>query len=343
MEKQSLLNYSPEQFKDWCISHQLPSYTAKQVMDWVYHQLEFEFAKMSNLSKSTRQVLETHFDEIPFQSVKAVESKDSLAKKHILTLKDGKPIECVVLREKDYNTLCVSSQSGCGVGCTFCLTGYAGFQRQLSIGEIVGQVLIANQLGDPISHVVFMGMGEPLLNYENVSAAIDRLTAPELLNMSKRKITVSTSGYLAGIKRLIDDKKAINLAFSVGNPNPKKRERIMPCETRNPIREVARLLHNYQQLHNRKLTLEYTLLENENDGQEEAEELANLARYLEAKVNLINLNPHPKIPHRPVSVEKLKKFRDYIKNKGVPVTIRFRKGDDIAAACGQLGESIIYG
>ena len=205
----------------------------------------------------------------------------------------------------------------------------------------IAQILLAKQQGHPITHLVFMGMGEPLLNFDEVFGAIRHVCDETTFNFSKRKITVSTSGILHGIKRLIDEDIVINLAFSVGHPNPEKRKVLMPIEERNPIFEISRLLSTYNTLHNRKLTLEYTLLKGQNEDEETLIELANLAKFLKAKVNLINLNPHPKIPHEPVSFNTLKRFQNGLKYQGVPVTVRVTKGQDIIAACGQLGESLL--
>jgi len=187
--------------------------------------------------------------------------------------------------------------------------------------------------------LVFMGMGEPMLNFDQVFKAIDFITDPENMGLSKRRITVSTSGFLTNIQRLIDEKRYINLAFSVGHANPEKRIRLMPIEKKNPIMQVAAKLHEYQSLHNRKLTLEYTLIDGMNEDDQAIKELINLAKYLKAKINLINLNPHPKIPFKPVPVKVLHRVRSLVEAENVPVTIRYRKGDDVSAACGQLGES----
>ncbi len=314
-------------------------FVARQIFRWVYQSAVIDLDQMTDLSKSVRAELKDRITLESFKAVEVVPSIDHSATKCVVTLTDGKMIECVVLHEKTYNTLCVSSQCGCPVDCKFCLTGVVGFKRNLEVHEIVSQVLLANRRGFPITNVVFMGMGEPLLNYDNVFKAIDMINSETGFHLSKRNITVSTSGYLAGIKRLIADERHINLAFSVGNANPTKRARIMPIELRNPIMEVAKVLADYQRQHNRKLTLEYTLLKGQNDSEQDIRELGNLALYLNAKVNLINLNPHVRIPFTPVSSSYLGVVRDLLHRQKVPVTIRFRRGQEISAACGQLGES----
>ncbi|RAP38175.1 23S rRNA (adenine(2503)-C(2))-methyltransferase RlmN [Candidatus Marinamargulisbacteria bacterium SCGC AAA071-K20] len=341
MSKINILSLQTKEFKEMCVKAGLKGFVATQVFEWVFKKSIVDFDKMPNISKANSQILAENFEILPFKSSESLDSKEDNAKKCMLTLNDGQIVECVILKEKDYYTLCVSSQVGCGVDCKFCLTGVAGFKRNLKVEEIVAQVIYANSEGYPISRLVFMGMGEPLLNLDSVINSIELMHQEDRLELSKRKVTVSTSGYLQGIKELIKREFYINLAFSVGSADPLKRAPIMPIENRNPIMEVAREIKRYQNLHNRKLTLEYTLLEGKNDSEFEIKSLVNLARYLDAKVNLINLNPHKKIPFRPVSEQKLKMIRDTIRVNQVPVTIRFKKGQDITAACGQLGESLL--
>lgn len=337
MDKLSLLAFEASELKEKMAEIKLKPYVAAQVLDWVYKKQCRSFDEMSNISKADREVLKTTFSILPFHSWKTLESKEEKAIKYVIDLSDGLQIECVVLKEKKYNTLCISSQVGCPVDCKFCLTGVMGFKRQLTVEEIVGQLVLADFEGHAIANIVFMGMGEPMLNFEAVFKAIEIFNDPKCKELGRRRITLSTSGYLPGIKRLIKEEKFINLAFSVGHPNPAKRQEIMPIEARYPIMEVLEQLYAYQTMHNRKLTLEYTLLEGVNDTEEAIVELGNIAKYLKAKVNLINLNPHKKLPFVPISVKLLLKLRDVLKGMGVLVTIRYRKGQDIAAACGQLG------
>ena len=340
LKQKSLLEFNKPKLESQLVGLGIKKFVTAQILDWIYQKYHTSFDTMSNLSKANKELLNKQFTILPFKKVESKESKDHFAKKYIVTLEDNSVIETVVIREKRYNTLCVSSQCGCPVDCKFCLTGISGFKRNLTVAEIVGQILLANQDGEQISRLVFMGMGEPLLNYDVVFDAIDILSSEYGFNIGKRKITVSTSGHLKLIQRLIDDKRFINLAFSVGHPSPDKRERVMPLEKHNPIMDVIKVLKRYQSMHNRKLTLEYTLLEDVNDTSDAISQLANLSKYLDAKINLINLNPHSKIPFKPVSSSRLLSIRDDLKKLNVPVTIRFRKGDDILAACGQLqGES----
>ncbi len=339
--KPHILGLFDSQLNTLVTSLGLKSFITKQILEWVYTKKVLSFSEMSNISKANQILLDAHIGTTFYKNVTVLPSKDKLAIKYIFELDDCAMIEAVVLKERTYTTLCVSSQAGCPVDCKFCLTGVVGFKRNLHAHEIVGQIFKTMQDGHDISHLVFMGMGEPLLNYDNVFKAIDILQAPYGFNISKRKITVSTSGYLQGIKRLIADKRFINLAFSVGNANPEKRAVLMPIEKRNPMLEVSKALSMYQNMHNRKLTLEYTLLEGKNDSSEDIRDLCALAKFLKAKINLINLNPHPKIPFKPVSTKHLHLVKHWIEISKIPVTVRFRKGQDVSAACGQLGESYL--
>ena len=336
----SIFECNLTELKELVTKEGLKPFVATQLCEWVYQKNVTDFSLMTSLSKVNQARLAKLLSVSLFSNETTIPSSDKLATKLICTLEDGQSLECVVLKEKEYFTLCVSSQIGCPADCKFCLTGVMGFKRDLGAHEIVMQVVQARKMGYPIKNLVFMGMGEPLLNYDTVFKAIDILTAPWGYNMGNRNITVSTSGYLANINRLIEDERYINLAFSVGSANPTTRLKIMPIEKRNPILEVSRRLHHYLKLHNRKLTLEYTLLEGVNDTDYDIASLINLSKYLRAKINLINLNPHSKIPFKPVSTAALLDIKKRIRRAKAAVTVRFKKGQDIAAACGQLGDSI---
>ena len=338
--KQPILNLTIDQIKIILNSNNKKKYLADQILKWVYKENVQSFIQMTNVSLSDRQWLDDMFVINPLEVADKLVSKKKDAVKYIFKLQDGNLIESVVLKEASYLTLCISSQCGCGINCQFCLTGVNGLRRNLTKVEIIGQLLAVKQDGWDVSRIVFMGMGEPLANIEAVLDSIEHITNPNYFNMSSRKITVSTSGIIAGIKRLIERNITLNLAFSVGHPNSVVRETIMPIEKTNPIMDVTHYLNQYLQQHNRKLTLEYTLLKGVNDNQIAINELIQLAKYLKAKINLINLNPHKKINYQPVSREVIIKIKKNIEQHQVPVTIRHTKGGDVIAACGQLGESL---
>ena len=340
-KKQSFFDIKVSDVKSVFVENGFQGFVAKQCLDWVYKKHIYDVDQMTNISKSNREKLKDIFDFSLFKDVKSMHSKEENAIKNICHLDDGNIIECVILDQDDYYTLCISSQCGCAVDCKFCLTGVVGFKRQLTMAEIIKQVVYCYSINYPIKNIVFMGMGEPLMNYDNVLAAIDYLTDKLTYDISNRSITVSTAGYMAGLKRLIKDQRPLNLAFSVGSADPIKRVKFMPIEKRNSIVEFVRVLYEYQQTHNRKVTLEYTLLEGVNDTDYDIKSLINLSRYLNAKINLINLNPHFKIPFKPIAVKKLLSIRDFVKKNRCRVTIRYKKGQDITAACGQLGESYL--
>lgn len=334
--KQSLLGIHPDILREQFITSGQPAYRCEQVLQWVYQHHASTIEHMKNIGKATQTWLNEHYSLTPLHRVDKQVAADKSATKYAIQLADNQVIESVVLKEKSGYTLCVSSQCGCGIGCRFCVTGTMGLSRNLTVDEIVGQVVLANQ-DTPISRLVFMGMGEPLANVHAVVAAIEILNHTKAMGIGKRKITVSTSGIIPGIQYLIDHAITLNLAFSVGHANPQKRLAIMPIEKRFSILDVAQTLHLYQTQHNRKLTLEYTLLKNTNDDADAIDELCRLSTYLNAKINLINLNPHPSIPYEPVTESDLYRIENTLKNRGVRATIRHPKGQDIIAACGQLG------
>lgn len=335
--KEQILNYSFQTFQNKIQELSLPKFLATQIFEWIYKKHKLNFADMSNISQKNKTLLETLFEIMPWDQIEKRTSNDGLATKYIMTLKDGLKIECVLLHERTYNTLCISSQVGCPLKCKFCATGAMGFSRNLTAGEILGQILAVLQDGEPVSHVVFMGMGEPLLNLDAVLKAVEMMNSELGFTIGKRKITISTSGVLSAIQRIIKEKIPLNLAFSVGSPDPMRRKNLMPGETKNPILEVSKALHDYQKFHNRKITLEYTLIENKNDSEEEINELINLGKYLKAKINLIRFNPHAFSDFTSTPIAKMNAIREKIENMGLDVTIRYRKGEDIGAACGQLG------
>jgi 23S rRNA (adenine2503-C2)-methyltransferase len=338
-EQVSFFDLVPSEYKEWCKAHQLPSFTLSQIQKWIIEHGILDLNCMTNISKNNRLKIATLLTIHPFLSEQSLPAEDGSATKYIFELSPHVFIEAVAIQEKGYETLCISSQAGCPVDCKFCLTGVSGLKKNLTVAEIVSQLAIIKAKGHNITHVVFMGMGEPLLNLKAVLPALDWLQEEWGFNLSRRHITVSTSGYLAGINQLIEQNIHLNLAFSVGSANPSIREKIMPIEKRNPITDVAQRLHHYSKLHNRKLTLEYTLLKGVNDSEECAQQLANLATFLNAKVNLINLNPHPKIPFEPIPISSLMAFKQLLLDQRVRTTVRYSKGQDVVAACGQLGES----
>lgn len=341
MNQINILNCTLQELKLNLQKIKLEPFLAAQIFDWVYKKQKFEFTEMKNISVLNQAKLVDHFNINIFKNIQKIEAQNKLAVKYIFELYDNNFIEAVLLKEKEYYTLCVSSQVGCPLKCQFCKTGYSGFKRNLDVAEILLQILHVLKDGYKVSHIVFMGMGEPLLNYQNVMKAIDLITDEKALNISKRKIVISTSGIISALKKIIAEKRVLNLAFSVGITNPQKRKVLMPVENTNPIHHVISLLKEYGEICNRQITLEYTLIRDKNDSKLDLDELINLSKFLKAKVNLIEFNPISEVEFQSLDKKKMLDLKNYLIKSGVPVTIRFKKGQGINAACGQLGQSSI--
>jgi 23S rRNA (adenine2503-C2)-methyltransferase len=336
-----LLGISLEDLKSKCANMGLKPYLSKQIFDWVYQKNALYFEDMKNISSANQEKLKNAFRISPFVQSQQHKAEDGSAVKFVLECLDGHQVESVVLKEKEYNTLCVSSQIGCPLHCAFCVTGQMGFVRNLTVAEIVGQILYANAFGYQISRVVFMGMGEPMLNIKNVIETIRFIIDPTTYNISRRKVTVSTAGIKDGILELMNSGVGVKLAFSVGHSDKEKRKQIMGIENKDSITTIKSVLRQYSDQTKRKLTLEYTLIKNVNDDRQAIDLLIILAKELKAKINLIQLNEHPIIPFVAVSNDRAKDIKYSIQKHDIAVTIRFKKGRDVFAACGQLAAGIM--
>jgi 23S rRNA (adenine2503-C2)-methyltransferase len=356
IETTDLLGLTYNELRDWLIARGEPTYRARQICDGVYHALVDDFQRMSALPASLRDLLAREASIAGPITRASVVSKDGRTRKLLLELADGKRIETVLMlypasaEGRARATVCVSTQAGCAFGCTFCATGQMGFERHLTAGEIVAQVLyIARELrvhpwiapdGRPIDRVtnlVFMGMGEPLHNYENTLKAIAILNMPEGLNIGARHMTVSTVGLVPAILRLAEEPLQVNLAISLHAPNNAMRSRTMPVTRKYPIEEVLSAVQTYIARTGRQVTFEYVLLAGENDSTEHAKELAHLLAPLAqfGHVNLIPVNATA-AGYKPPSGAAIRAFRETLRAGGVSSSVRAERGDDIAAACGQL-------
>ena len=317
-----------------------PPYRARQVWQWLWQKDCRDIAAMTDVSKALRARL-AEAATISWPTVAAVRESADGTVKFLLELTDGESVECVLIPEKDHYTACLSTQVGCAMGCAFCATGMLGFRRNMTPGEMLGQVLVARQhlldrretLG--LRNLVFMGMGEPLLNYENLLKTLEALHHPQGLDFSGRRITVST----AGVKRhLVDLGKTglCALAVSLHAPTQETREKIMPGAAKLPLGELIELLRQIPLKPRESLTFEYLLLAGVNDADADARELVRLLSRVKAKVNLIVYNATPGLPFRQPAPERVFAFQNILKAKGLTTTIRKSKGADIAAACGQL-------
>lgn len=332
--KKSLIGLSVEDLKEIVISLKQPAFRAKQLHEWIYRKLTIDFDLMTNLSAPLRQSLAENYTVLPFTLRQSLKSKDG-TEKFVLECLDGKLIETVNIPSSKRRTVCISTQVGCAVGCSFCASGKNGLERNLSVAEIAGQILfIANKFGQMPTNIVVMGMGEPLLN-PHTEAGLTLVTSPNFLGLGARHITVSTSGIVPGMKKLADAGYQWNLAVSVHAPEDLLRSRIIPDKLRYPLAEIMDACRYYREKTGRKVTFEYTLVKGENDSRECARKLAELAKSVNAKINLIPLNSTELDDRRP-NKKDLANFITQVENSGVTITVRESRGDEIAAACGQL-------
>ena len=330
---------SLENIATFLTTHGEKAFRAKQIWQWIWQRGVTEFEDMTNLSKSTRELLaqEYYFDKlIPYQTQTAADGTVKTAWK----LTDGEIIESVLIPGNQKFTVCVSSQVGCKLGCKFCATGTLGFKRNLTPGEIFGQVMAAKKAAEAqdltLSNIVFMGMGEPLLNYEAVLTAIERLTASDGLAMSPYRITVSTAGIPDKIRQLADDGVRFNLAVSLHSAKDITRTSLMPVNKAYPLKDIAESLKYFVEKTGTRPTFEYLLLKDINDRLEDAKVLAQYCRQFPIKINLIEYNDVEGSGFRHSPEKKRDEFVKYLESCNMIVNIRHSKGKDIDAACGQL-------
>jgi 23S rRNA (adenine2503-C2)-methyltransferase len=317
-------------------------FRARQLMKWIYRRAVGEFEEMTDLGRDFRGRL-AGIAEIRTPEVIVSQASADGTRKWLLRLESGQAIEMVFIPEPGRGTLCISSQVGCTMDCGFCSTGQQGFNRNLSTAEIVGQVWLANRElgyspdGDRvITNVVFMGMGEPLMNYRNVVPAAEVMMDDLGLDLSRRRVTISTSGLVPQMMRIADETN-VALAVSLHAPNDELRSELMPINRRHPIASLLEACWHYVEKQNaRSVTFEYVMLDGVNDRPEHARQLATLLRGRPAKVNLIPFNPFPNTRYRRSTEEAIERFRDLLIKGGIMATIRRTRGDDIDAACGQL-------
>jgi 23S rRNA (adenine2503-C2)-methyltransferase len=314
-----------------------PRYRVEQVWRALHHEARFP-GEMTNVPKATRAQL---VEALPLALDLMTESIDETGEtvKWLWRLDDGTNIETVLMHYRDRSTVCVSTQAGCAMACGFCATGQAGFDRHLSVGEIVEQVIRAIRRARPrrVSNVVFMGMGEPLANYDRTWSAVERLHAD--VGLSARHLTVSTVGIAPGIRRLATESLPVNLAVSLHAANDELRDELVPINRRYPLAELIEACRDYLAIKNRRLSFEWALIDGVNDRDLDARQLAELARSLRAHVNLIPLNPTPGYATRGTPAERVARFASLLRSLGANATVRRNRGTDIDAACGQLRAS----
>ncbi len=337
-EKVNLLNLSQPELSSWAAEQGLEKYRSRQVFQWLYKKTTLDFERMTDLPKDLRSGLSEHFY---LRLPKIVETKtaEDGAIKFLLELEDRKRIEAVMIPDQagQENTLCLSSQVGCKHGCGFCYTGSIKFQRNLASGEILGQYFAVRARlpkRAEINRLVFMGMGEPLDNFEELKKATGIFTSHSALDWSPRRITIST----AGVTPLIPEAwtLGVNLAISISSPDPQKREQLMPISKKYPLEDLVQVLNQLDTSGRQKLTAEYVLLKGFNDSIQDAHRLAQLLSGLKIMINLIRFNPFPGCGFKPSEEGRVLEFQEHLKQAGFMVFIRKSKGGKILAACGQL-------
>lgn len=317
-----------------------PRYRGAQIWRWIYRDLVDDPCEMANLPKDLRRRLSEETCTRPLETVARTVAGDGLAEKVLFRLADGNSVESVLMRYNNRYTVCASSQIGCPIGCPFCATGKGGFVRDLAAGEIVAQILhFAQELRQEnarVTNVVFMGMGEPMLNFDAVWQAVLNLNHDEGLALGARRFTLSTAGVIPGIQRMARKSLAAGLAISLHAPDDALRDRLVPVNRRYPLDALMQASREYVKLTRRKVTFEYALIRGVNDTDEHARRTADLLRGLLCGVNLISLNPTPGCDYKSSPRERVLRFREVLLKGHIKATVRLRRGTDIEAGCGQL-------
>jgi 23S rRNA (adenine2503-C2)-methyltransferase len=340
MAKKDIRQYNRNDLLEVMIQLGEKPYRALQIYQWIWNRSATSFDEMTNISKTFRSLLKEQFEFRPILPDLQQTSSDGTLKASF-RLFDGNLVEGVLIPADHRMTACISSQVGCSLSCAFCATGYLERKRNLSPAEIYDQVIQINRMAEeqyakPLSNIVFMGMGEPLLNYQNVMQAIEHMISPEGLGISAKRITLSTAGIAKMIKKLGDDQVRFNLALSLHAASDLKRNKIMPINESNSLESLSEALQYFYQKTGSKITLEYIAFKKFNDGMEDAEDLYHFAKRIPCMVNIIEYNPIDQASFQKSSLETLEKFRTLLENKGINVRIRRSRGKDIDAACGQL-------
>jgi 23S rRNA (adenine2503-C2)-methyltransferase len=331
--RETLLGKTPEELKEVALKVGLPPFAGKQIAGWLYGRRVQDIDLMTNISKLGRDRLKEEYDLGVTPPSTCQVSRDG-TKKYLFPLGGGNAVEAVMIPDDDRKTLCVSSQAGCRMGCKFCMTGRQGFHGHLSAAGILSQFVSIDEAPD-LTNAVFMGMGEPLDNFDNVLRAIEVLTSDWGFAWSPKRITLSTIGVIPNLRRYLDLTRC-HLAVSLHTPFPDERAQLMPVQKAWPLEDVIDLLHGYDFSGQRRVSFEYTMFAGLNDDKRHADALIRMLKGLECRVNLIRFHRIPDAPFEPSPQVIMENFRDRLSNHGITCTIRASRGEDIMAACGML-------
>jgi 23S rRNA (adenine2503-C2)-methyltransferase len=336
----SVFEYTLDELTGWFRERGEPAYRAKQLYNWVFRNFATDYGQVTVLPVAMRERLS---GDLPIQSltpIREIATDDGETLKVLYRTADGQTLETVLMFYPDRSTICVSCQVGCAVGCSFCATGLMGLQRNLSAGEMVAQVVDmarrSHERGRPLTNIVMMGMGEPFHNYDNVMKMVAILNQTEGMQFGSRRITVSTSGVVPFIDKLASEPYQVNLAISIHAANDELRSTMVPLNRRWPLDELIASIRRYISTTHRRVSFEYALIAGVNDSDDDARQLAKRLKGLRCHVNLIPLNPTPAFPYERPSVERIDRFAQIINDAGIPATVRYSRGVEIGAACGQL-------
>ena len=338
----NILDFTLEELKEWMKENGESAFRAKQIFDWIYKKEVFNFEEMKNISKALiGKLSENFYIGIP-EVIDYLSSSEDGTRKILLGLGDGNIIECVIMRYKYGNSICVSTQIGCRMGCKFCASTLEGMVRNLTAGEILSEVLIGQKLlGERISNIVLMGSGEPLDNYDNVMKFLELVNADYGLNIGQRHITLSTCGLVPKIREMADKEMQVTLAISLHAVSDEKRKTIMPIANKYSISEILDACNYYIEKTGRRITFEYSLVSGVNDTKEDAKSLGRLLKGMLCHVNLIPVNEIKENEFKKSTKKDIETFLNTLKTDGVEATVRREMGSDINAACGQLRRSYI--
>lgn len=340
VEKSNFYDLEYQQLKDLLKQWGEPGFRADQIWIAIYEKLRSDFDQIGTLPSTLRTQLKDRFSLEILNPLDQLTSTNGDTVKLLFALPDGNRIESVLMKYDKRRTLCISTQAGCAMGCTFCATGQMGFSRNLSQGEIIAQVIhfakILAEQDEKVTNIVYMGMGEPFHNYQATLGSIDTLNHPKGFKLGARRFTISTVGLVPAIKRFTKENRQVNLAISLHAATDELRASMMPVNNRYPISELMQACHEYVNTTNRRITFEWALIQNVNDTKEQAEKLVKLLQGLLCHVNVIPLNPTHKFTGERSEDQRVETFRKILESNGIPCTVRIRRGVEIHAGCGQL-------